>query len=490
VGGLTHIQQNATIHSDSQAIKATNSNEVQSMQTWLVGLDVGTTSCKAVVMTPEGREVASGRAPTPWTTTAIGTQTGGEELVVAARAALSSAVAAAPAGRIVGVGVASMAESGVLLSREGTAVAPVIAWHDTRDETETGDLRTQLGAEFSVRTGLPMRQQWSLTKHRWQLDHDDAAALAVRRLGVAEWIVHALGGDQVSEQSLASRTGWLDLARRDWWDEALAWSGAPHSLLPELVASGEPVGTAHDRWDIPGLAGATLTVAGHDHQAAAIGADAARLHAELDSCGTAEAYVRTVPPALPAADIRALTDSGITVGWHALPEHWCLLGATRGGLVLQRILALLGRGRADLPALDAAALDVAALGTEPGALTVTGADGSDVGVHHVGDDVNPARVWRAALAAAVDAGRDIHDAMTRASGAHQDLVVTGGWAHSTGVLTLKRRALGELRIPHVGEAGARGAALLAGSAAGVYATPADHPRPVALEPSPSGVAAR
>ncbi len=65
------------------------------MQTWLVGLDVGTTSCKAVVMTPEGREVASGRAPTPWTTTALGTQTGGEELVAAARSALSSAVAAA-----------------------------------------------------------------------------------------------------------------------------------------------------------------------------------------------------------------------------------------------------------------------------------------------------------------------------------------------------------------------------------------------------------
>ena len=129
--------------------------------------------------------------------------------------------------------------------------------------------------------------------------------------------------------------------------------------------------TAHDRWDIPGLGGAALTVAGHDHQAAAIGADAARVHAELDSCGTAEAFVRTVPPGLAPDDIRALTDAEITVGWHALPEHWCLLGATRGGLVLQRVLALLGRGRADLPALDAAALRV-----EPGALVVTGADGS------------------------------------------------------------------------------------------------------------------
>lgn len=460
------------------------------MQTWLVGLDVGTTSAKAVVLTPDGGELASGRAPTPWTTTAHGTQNSGAELVAAARSALSDAVAAAERrsggpGQIVGVGVASMAESGVLLDSTGAPVAPVIAWHDTRDAAETDALRAELGDGFSVRTGLPLRQQWSLTKHRWQLDHDGAAGRAVRRLGVAEWIVHALGGEQVSEQSLASRTGWLDLTRRDWWDEALAWSGAPRSLLPELVAGGDPVGTAHDGWDVPGLAGAALTVAGHDHQAAALGADAARLHAELDSCGTAEAYVRTVPPGLPAADIRALTDAGITVGWHALPEHWCLLGATRGGLVLQRVLALLGRGRADLPALDAAALDA-----EPGELRVTGADGSEVTLRHVGDDVDPARVWRAALTAAVEAGRDVHDAMTRASGAHRDLVVTGGWAHSTGVLTLKRRALGELRLPRVGEAGARGAALLAGSAAGTYPTFADHPRPAAPEPSPLPVAAR
>ena len=447
------------------------------MRPWLVGLDVGTTSCKAVVMAPDGREVAAGRAPTPWTTTALGTQTDGEAIIDAARAALSDAVAAAPPGRILGVGVASMAESGVLLAEDGRAVAPLIAWHDTRDAAETAALRAELGAQFSVRTGLPLRQQWSLTKHRWQLDHDEAAATGVRRLGVAEWIVHALGGEQVSELSLASRTGWLDLVRRDWWDEALAWSGARRSLLPELVASGEPVGTAHDRWGIPGLGGAALTVAGHDHQAAAIGADAARVHAELDSCGTAEAFVRTVPPGLAPDDIRALTDAEITVGWHALPEHWCLLGATRGGLVLQRVLALLGRGRADLAALDAAALRV-----EPGALVVTGADGSPVGLREIGDDVDPARVWRAALTAAVDAGRDIHDAMSRASGAHQDLVVTGGWAHSDGVLTLKRRALGELRIPRVGEAGARGAALLAGSAAGIYAAPADYPRPATIEP--------
>jgi len=144
------------------------------------------------------------------------------------------------------------------------------------------------------------------------------------------------------------------------------------------------------------------------------------------------------------------------------------------------MLALLGRSRADLRALDIAALEA-----EPGELTVTGANGSQVSLQHIDDDVEPALVWRAALAAAVEAGRDIHDAMTRASGSHQDLVVTGGWAHSTGVLTLKRRALGDLRIPRVEEAGARGAALLAGLAAGTYATPADFPRPATVEQLPS-----
>jgi sugar (pentulose or hexulose) kinase len=95
------------------------------MTPWLVGLDIGTTSCKAVVMAPDGREVAWGRAPTPWTTTPLGTQTDGEALVQAARSALSDAVADAPTGRIVGVGVASMAESGVLIGRDGRPTAPV-----------------------------------------------------------------------------------------------------------------------------------------------------------------------------------------------------------------------------------------------------------------------------------------------------------------------------------------------------------------------------
>ena len=118
------------------------------MQPWLVGLDVGTTSCKAVVMAPDGREVAAGRAPTPWTTTALGTQTDGAALVDAARAALADAVAAAPPGQILGVGVASMAESGVLLADDGRRgrTADRVARHPRRG----GDRRAARRARGAV----------------------------------------------------------------------------------------------------------------------------------------------------------------------------------------------------------------------------------------------------------------------------------------------------------------------------------------------------
>ena len=60
-----------------------------------------------------------------------------------------------------------------------------------------------------------------------------ATARGVRRLSVAEWVV--AGGDEASDVSLASRTGWLDLTARGWWTEALDWSGASEGLFPPLV---------------------------------------------------------------------------------------------------------------------------------------------------------------------------------------------------------------------------------------------------------------
>ncbi len=426
-----------------------------------VGLDVGTQNSKAVVFTEAGEPVSAGRAETPWTFTPTGAELDANALLTTAKSAVAEALSSCPAGVIAGLGVTSLAESGVLLDRHGVPIAPVIAWHDTRDAAELEHLRHTIpAAEFSATTGLPLRQQWSLTKHRWLRDNVPAARNAVRRLNVAEWIVRGLGGDEATEQSLASRTGWLRLAQRSWWSDTLEWSGASASLMPALVTAGTPLGRVSGEAGLPRLTGAVLTLAGHDHQAAVIGAGADGPGDELDSCGTAEALVRTIAPTLSPTVVAELAGAGITTGWHAVADHWCLLGATQGGLALQRILALLGKEQADLPALDAQAIAL------PGPdVTVSAPPFGRLDILGITDGMGPAHVWRAALEVVTAQAAEIHDAMTRVSGPHRNLVVTGGWSRSEGVIEIKRRRFGELVRTDVTEAGARGAALLAAKAA-------------------------
>lgn len=220
------------------------------MTALLVGLDVGTTASKAVVFGVNGRPVAQGKAPTPWTcTNRQGAEIRADDLLAAACAALAQSLDDAPQGPVLALGVTSMGESGVLLGSAGEALAPIVAWHDHRDDVEIAGLLVEMGADvFARRTGLPLPGQWSLTKHRWLLAHHPEAAAAVRRLNVAEWVVRRLGGAEAAEQSLASRTGWLDLSGRQWWPEALAWSGARPSLMPDLVTAGTALGTDIDRF--------------------------------------------------------------------------------------------------------------------------------------------------------------------------------------------------------------------------------------------------
>jgi sugar (pentulose or hexulose) kinase len=417
----------------------------------LIGLDVGTTSSKAVVFDTSGQALATGRAPTPWTDAPTGAEVDAGQLLESAANAVRAALARSPEGPVLGIGVASMAETGVLLSSAGHPVGPMIAWHDTRDEDEVRALVADVGhRRFAETTGLPLRHQWSLTKHRWLGRHAPGTNDAVTRLNVAEWVVRGFGGEPACELSLASRTGWLDLRSRDWWDEGLAWSGAKRSLLPPLVEAGTPLGRVSPDVGIPRLHGAVLTVAGHDHQAAAIGAGAEGEGDELDSCGTAEALVRTVAPGQPMATVATLAAAGVTVGWHAMPGRWCLLGATTGGLTLQGVLSRLGIGPDGLPALDEQALSN-------------------------GDSERPGAVWREALETVTAEAADIHDLMSEVTGPHRRLVVTGGWSNSQALLDVKRRRLGPLSVSRVPEAGARGAALLGGMAAGVYASPGDFP---------------
>ena len=101
----------------------------------LLGMDLGTTYAKATVVSLDGRERAHGRAPTPWRRVPTGAEMAPDDLVNSAVTAARQALTTAPEARILGVGVTSMAETGVLLDAAGEPVAPMIAWHDTRGDS-------------------------------------------------------------------------------------------------------------------------------------------------------------------------------------------------------------------------------------------------------------------------------------------------------------------------------------------------------------------
>jgi len=116
-----------------------------------------------------------------------------------------------------------------------------------------------------------------------------------------------------------------------------------------------------------------------------------------------------------------------------------------------------------------------------GSVTVEIDDTARVTVRGIGDGVSPGDIWRATLEAITDQILDIHRSMTSVVGPHRHMIVTGGWSRSAALMQVKERAFGDLTRSAVDEAGARGAALLAGLAAGTYAGTDEFPHPETAE---------
>jgi sugar (pentulose or hexulose) kinase len=437
----------------------------------LLGIDLGTTMTKAAVVDRLGEELSWGSAPTPWQSVPTGAEANPADLFASAMRAMGAALEAAPEGRVVGVGVTSMAETVVLLGPDGCPATASIAWHDTRGAEEAAELARELGRDaFMERTGLPPSSMCTLSKLAWL--HRHGVTEICRALNVADWVIHQLGAEQVAEASLASRTGALSLAERSWWSESLQFAGAPAELFPPVVSAGQLVGRAEGV--VPArLRGAALASAGHDHLCVAAGSGATRPGQLLDSCGTAEAVVRAVEP-LPGPVLPRVIAAGLSAGWHTLPGKYALLGGQTLGLSLERVLALLGVDDGE----PLAALDREAWGVTASSLRLVQEHPySEPSIVGIGPGASPAALWSAALDAVTEGAQRLVQSMDSIAGPTQEVILTGGWARCAGLRKRKRQTFRRVRWPALAEAGARGAALFGGIAAGLFDGPRDFPQP-------------
>jgi xylulokinase len=457
----------------------------------LIGVDVGSTHVKAALVAPGSGVVYVARRATPTDAVPGGAWHRPEALLAAVESAVSECAAAAPGGGPVGIGIASMSEAGCGLDSRGRPIGRILAWYDSRPAPQAEWLERRIGAAaLFARTGLRPEAKYTLPKLLWLREQQPhSIARMARWAGVAELVAHRLAGRLVTNASLACRSAAFDVAARRWDPELLALAGMTPDRMPELLPLGAAAGgltaSAAARLGLP--SGIPVVVAGHDHMAGAIGAGAVRPGDALDSMGSAEvAALITAAPALDDEGRR----SGFSCGCHALDGEWYLAGGLQasGALVewfIDRFLPGAEEDRAS-PRRYTAFLDLLAqAGPMPARPLVRPylrgltAPRRDPSARLSIEGLTEAD-GLADLAAALVDGAAFHvrwmvDELARMTGsAPRRIRLIGGGTRNPRWLAAKAAlGPGRLEVAETEEAAALGAALVAGIAAGVYASTAE-----------------
>lgn len=299
------------------------------MRPCIAALDVGTTSVKACVFTPE-MELISCRVQ-EYALDARGgrVEARPETYLAAARDAMRAALVAAPGHRPGALGLTTQGETMVPADARGEALRPFVVWLDGRAGAQAAALEARLGSQrFYETTGLPqLSGATPLAKAMW-LRENGGLRGAERLLLLEDYLLGWLTGRAVTEPAVQTSTGWYDIRHDRWWPEALEAAGIPARLLPECVPCGEKAGPLQkEAADLLGLPeGIPVAAGAMDQTAAALAAGATEPGTVTETTGTALVMAAcTETPAFPP-------EGGVTVYRHALPGRYLYLpiGNTAG----------------------------------------------------------------------------------------------------------------------------------------------------------------
>ena len=455
---------------------------------YLLALDQGTTSSRAIVFDAGGRvrglaqQAFAQHFPAP-----DRVEHDPQDILRTqfdcAREALANAGVAAR--QVAAIGIANQRETTVLWERaSGRALAPAIVWQDRRTAAECERLRAAGWAEdVRVRTGLELDPYFSATKLAWLLDHvPDARARAERgelAFGTIDsWLVWHLSGGRlhVTDPGNAARTLLFNLHSMDWDPVLLERFRIPPALLPRVVASSGVCGETD-----PALFGAAIPIAGigGDQQAATFGQACLAPGMAKNTYGTGCFLLMNTGHAPVASTNRLLA----TVGWtgvEASPSYALEGSVFLGGAVVQWLRDGLGlvKRASEVEALAASVPDSGGVVLVP-AFTGLGAPywdpharGTLLGLSR---GSGAAHIARAALEAIAEQSADLVEAMARDGAAPlAELRVDGGAAANDLLMQLQADLLGvPVLRPRLLETTAFGAACLAALGCGLWRRPQD-----------------
>jgi glycerol kinase len=455
------------------------------MERFILALDQGTTSSRAILFDHAGLPVAGCQReypqhfPRPGWVEHDALDIWNSQLACAREALRQAAIQPA---QVAAIGIANQRETTLLWDRRtGQPLANAIVWQDRRTADACDRLRAAgHAAMIQERTGLEVDAYFSATKLQWLLEHVPGARARAERGELAfgtvdSWLVFRLCGRHVTDAGNASRTMLFNIHSLRWDEDLLDLFAIPRAVLPEVAASSEVVGLAAEECfghaiPIAGIAG--------DQQAATFGQACHRKGLVKNTYGTGCFMLMHAGGTPPVSHHRLLATVGWTVGG---ATDYLLEGSVfMGGATVQWLRDGLGiiRQSQDVEPLALSVPDSGGVMLVP-AFTGLGAPhwdpyarGAIVGMTR---GTTAAHIARAAVEAIAYQSAELLGAMQKdATCAVTEMRADGGAARNDMLMQFQADLLGIPVVrPRVTETTALGAAYLAGLAVGFWESGAE-----------------
>lgn len=441
----------------------------------IIAIDVGTTGTKAALIDRGGRILASGYEGYETRTAGGVVEQEPGDWWAATCTALAQMWAAAPSVNPAAVSLSGQMQDLILLG-EREALGPAILYADSRAVEEAAQLDAQFGyAKLAHITGNEQGPSSVLAKWLWLRRHDPARLDQARTLllGAHDYVEWRLCGSRAADFTTASTTGLLDLEANRWADSLLEELGLDPGKLSPLQPAGAPVGAvasaAAEATGIP--AGTPVHRGCGDLGATTVGAGAGlpgRAYGYLGTSGWIAASLNDATPK---------PDQGVFTLRHPDPARYIQVAPMltaggnldwlRGALAEDDPLAYaeLNRLARQAPAGSRGLIYLPYLGGERSPFSDPDARAAFIGVS---GQTGRAEMVRAVMEGVAMGYRSLGDALGLA--ADGPLLLTGGGGKSAVWAQILADALGRpvQVMADPGNAGARGAAVIAGQALGWY----------------------
>nr|HRK42101.1 FGGY family carbohydrate kinase [Gemmobacter sp.] len=207
-----------------------------------IGLDLGTSGLKALVIDDAQHVLAEASAPLEVSRPAEGwSEQAPADWITATEAVMAQLAARISLAAVRAIGLSGQMHGATLLDAADQVLRPCILWNDTRSHAEAAALDAQ--PAFRAISGNIVFPGFTAPKLDWLRQHEPALwAKVAKVLLPKDYLRLWLTGEHVAEMSDAAGTSWLDTGARDWSDDLLAATGLSRAQMPRLVEGSEVSG--------------------------------------------------------------------------------------------------------------------------------------------------------------------------------------------------------------------------------------------------------